>query len=450
MRFYTTLKLGPNREMTPDGFTIFRNVSISRIGEQIYGPNEGTGIEPGDDGLVHIMRTPEEVFRQETMDSANGKSLVLLHPDEDVKPENWRQLTHGFMFNVRRGTGDQSDECVADVFVGSPEILREIDLGQREVSLGYDADYFQTAPGHGEQRNIFINHIASVPSGRCGPQCAVRDHQHNKGACAMKKGAKKSFLDRILDAVKNKDEEAAKKAVEEMDEEAHNGETVEGGNETHVHIHTGPPASQADKEEEPEDPTEKRFKAIEDALKEMKDSRDRSRDGESEEEKKRRESEDAESEEELEEETGSADARKAKDSALLVDSFEAIKSNAEIIAPGIQIPTLDAKADPKKTFRDCHCALRRKALTQGTQDTETASIIAAVRGRVVDAAQIAKMDCSAVRTLFNGVAAMKKNHNNSRLTADAGRTQQTQTTNDTRTPIQKFQDASKKRWSDKK
>lgn len=445
MRFFTTLKLGPNREMTPDGFTIFRNVSISRVGEQVYGPNEGTGIDPGEDGLVHIMRTPEEVFRPESLASGNAKPLVILHPDSDVSPETWRDLTHGVMFNLRRGSGDQADECVADVMVCSPEALREIDLGLREVSLGYDADYFQTGPGHGEQRNILINHIALVPAGRCGPQCAVRDKQLNQGACNMKV-KKKSFVDRLITAVRNKDEEAAKKLAEEIDDEESEGEN--GSGETHIHVHTGAPAPKAE-DEESEDPTEKRFKALEDAIKDIRDGRKRD-EGLSEEEKKEAEkkaSEDAETEEDINEETGTDDAGKAKDSALLTDSFETVKMNAEIISPGIQIPTFDASGEPKKQFRDCICGLRRKALRQGVNDNETSQIMHTVRGRALDANTINKMSCGEVRSLFNGVAAMKRNYNNGRLTADAGVNRHTQaSTKDTRTPMEKFKDASQARW----
>ncbi len=176
MQFNTILKLGPNRERTKEGFTLFRNVSLSRTGWQDYGPDEGTGIEPGPDGLVHIYRSPDEVFRQATIDSCNGKSLVITHPDDDVTPQNWRELTHGFMVNARHGRGDQSEECVADIMVTTLEALEEIDSGMREVSLGYDADYFQTAPGKGEQRNIYINHVALVEAGRCGSRCAFKDN----------------------------------------------------------------------------------------------------------------------------------------------------------------------------------------------------------------------------------------------------------------------------------
>lgn len=200
MRFSTVLKLGPNREMTREGFTLFRNVSVARIGVQVYGKDEGTGVDPGPDGLIHITRTAEEVFRPETLESGNGKSLVILHPDEgddpippqyDVTPENWQSLTHGVMFNMRRGFGEQKDESVCDVMIYTPEAVREIDLGMREVSLGYVADYFQTGPGRGEQRNIYINHLALLPKGRCGAACAFRD----------KAGAQKSLSTIVLDSL---------------------------------------------------------------------------------------------------------------------------------------------------------------------------------------------------------------------------------------------------------
>jgi uncharacterized protein len=439
MRFYTTLKLGPNREMTRDGFTIFRNVSVSRTGEQIYGPNEGTGIAPGPDGLIHIMRTPEEVFRPETLDSGNGKSLVINHPDDDVTPDNWRQLTHGFMVNLRRGAGEQKDESVADIIVATPEALREIDLGLREVSLGYDADYFETGPGHGEQRNIFINHVALVEAGRCGSRCAVRDHKP-KETC-MKNKDKKSFMDKILACVRNKDEQGAQEALKEMEE----GNGSEGS-ETHVHIHTG--AAPRSEDEQPEDPTEKRFKAIEDSIKQLSDSFKASRDGETEEEK-RQKAEDAESEEELEEETGTEDARKAKDSAMLSDVFDTVKMNAEIIAPGVQVPTFDAKADPKKTFRDCICGLRRKALRMATQDATTATMITAVRGRTLDANEVGKLSCGQVRSLFNGVAAMKRAANNGTVTRDSVLTlaKPGAKTDDNLSPAQRFKQKSRDRWS---
>jgi hypothetical protein len=116
--------------------------------------------------------------------------------------------------------------------------------------------------------------------------------------------------------------------------------------------------------------------------------------------------------------------------------------NAEIIAPGVQIPTFDAAADPKKTFRDCVCGLRRKALQQATADADTAAIITTVRGRSLDSAELLKLSCGQVRTIFNGVAAMKKVANNGKLTVDRTQQQQ-QKTEDNLNPTQKFIAAAK-------
>ncbi len=440
MRFNTILKLGPNREMTKEGFTLFRNVSVSRTGEQVYGPDEGTGIEPGPDGLIHITRTPEEVFRPETLESGNGKSLVILHPEEDVSPENWRALTHGVMFNMRRGTGEQRDESVCDLMVYTPEAVREIDLNMREVSLGYDADYYQTGPGRGEQRNYYINHVALVPAGRCGSSCAVRDHAHEE------RNPMKSRLQRVLDALAGtKDDAELRRVLDKARDEEEEAEKTREKKERDE-------AEAKEKEIEAKD--EEFKKEVRDSITKLTDAvgklvKDKAKDEEEEEAKgKKKEEDEDEDEEEMEEETGSADAGKARDSALLEDSFNDIKAKAEIIAPGIQMPTFDAKADPKKTFRDCHCGLRRKALQQATQDAETAEIVKTVRGRALDSGDILKMSCGQVRTIFNGVAAMKANRNNGRLTVDAAQPQNK--TQDNVSPMDKFKAASKARWSDKK
>lgn len=101
--------------------------------------------------------------------------------------------------------------------VYTPEAVREIDLNMREVSLGYDADYYQTGPGRGEQRNYYINHVALVPADRCGSSCAVRDHAHEE------KNPMKSRLQRVLDALAGtKDDAELRRVIDKArdDEEA--------------------------------------------------------------------------------------------------------------------------------------------------------------------------------------------------------------------------------------
>lgn len=478
MRFHTTLKLGPNREQTREGFTLFKNVPIARTGEQIYGPDE-VDVPAGPDGLVHIDRPAREVFRAETLDSCNGKSLVINHPIDDVDLDNWQSLTHGVMFNVRRGSGEISDHQVADILVTTRQAVQEIDSGTREVSLGYDADYFDLGEGRGEQRGITVNHIALVPSGRCGGSCAFRDHATEKAAIAAghfapiaaaehaptscscgghsqktadspatipptpSQGApnvNKTLRQRISDAFKTKDEDGLKKVLDEAEEDESE-------------------KAQKTKDEE----TEKRMKGIEDALAECVNGIKRltatggpeaqtaasgTRDAENKDaddkDKKTEDDDEAELGEEAPE--GASDkARKSRDSSYLVESFETVKMNAEIISPGVQIPTFDRAADPKKTFKDCVCGLRRKSLQAGNGDTATAALIAQVRGRTTDSAEFGKMSCGQVRGLFNGVAALKKAQNNATF-ADGAHSIARQTADTKAAPIDKFVAASNARW----
>jgi hypothetical protein len=446
MKFFTTVKLGPNRELTPAGFTLFRNVSIARIGEQIYGPGE-VDIPPGPDGVVHIMRTPEEVFKPESMATGNGASLVIDHPIDDVGPDNWQHLSNGFFVDLRRGTGEQKDELVGDLLVTTSYALSVIDSGTRELSVGYDADYFQTGEGRGEQRNIVINHVALLESGRCGGRCSIKDHHHtSKGACKVKK----TFRQRVMDAFNTKDEEGIKKVLDEAEEGSESSAQ-------HIHIHTGA-AAEGEKSEkvEDEDPVEKRFKGIEDSIKGVCDSiakmNDKTRDAEGKEgEGKEGKTDDDDVEGELGEEApeGTEDkARKSRDSAYLVESFENTKMLAEIIAPGVKIPTFDRAADPKKTFKDCVCGLRRKALQMGTNDADTAALISQVRGRTTDSAEFATMSCGQVRTLFRGVASLKKQANNANVFRD-GASAVRRTEDNQLTPTQKFAAASRARWAKK-
>ncbi len=126
MKFFTTAKVGPHRETTPAGYTLFKGVTIARTGIQIYGPGE-VEIDPGPDGLIHVERLPEYVFDPESMSSGEGQSFTINHPVDDVCPNNWQNLSHGFMANLRRGEGLQKDELLADVLVTTSEGIASID-----------------------------------------------------------------------------------------------------------------------------------------------------------------------------------------------------------------------------------------------------------------------------------------------------------------------------------
>ncbi|MDE1905287.1 MAG: DUF2213 domain-containing protein [Rhodospirillales bacterium] len=200
-RFYTPQALGAKRTMTPEGYLVCHDVPIARTGMMLYAAGE-VPVEGDNVGEVRIERVADEVFRAETMASFEGKPVTIEHPPEFVNPQNFHTYARGVVQNVRRGSGVEDDYLFADLVIHSQEAIDAVNSGTREVSCGYEADYEQTEPGRGVQRNIIGNHVALVERGRCGPRCAIGDQQ------TMTPKQKKSILDRVT-AIFNDDAQEA-------------------------------------------------------------------------------------------------------------------------------------------------------------------------------------------------------------------------------------------------
>lgn len=416
MKFFTTAKLGPKRALTPEGFLICYDVPLARTGEMIYGPDESP-IKPGADGLVHILREPEEVFRPETIASFNGKAYCVLHPDDDITPANYRQLAHGHIIDPRRGEGDQDHLLIGDLVITDPSeieaVNRSIEDGEMpELSCGYDADWIEDAerPGWGWQENIIGNHVARVPNGRCGARCAIGDRHHRgESSMAAKKGA--GLRDMLRRAFKAKDEkelETLEKELEEHEKARDEEGEGEGGKNVTVNVHhpeagDGKYATKEEFDAHVKDNADehaalaKRIEALEAGKTE-----DKAKD----------EAAAKELEEEFEEEApaGTGDkARKAKDSAYFEDSFQDALAGAEILAPGIRTPVFDRAAAPKTTL-NAVCKLRRTALDLAYHTPEMRDVIEELNGKkplVLDG-----MPCGKVRSLFNAAVTARKAQNN--------------------------------------
>jgi hypothetical protein len=135
-------------------------------------------IAAGADGIIRVSRGPEDLFRPETIASFNGKSISNDHPDEDVNPDNWRQITVGVVLNPREGEGEDQGYLVTDFLITDARRSTMSRAGKVEVSCGYDADYEETGPGRGRQFNIIGNHVALVDKGRCGPTLFNQGPRH--------------------------------------------------------------------------------------------------------------------------------------------------------------------------------------------------------------------------------------------------------------------------------
>lgn len=124
------------------------------------------------DGLKRRLRPVKEVSAQDCIDSLNSKPVTLLHPMQDVSPENARKLQVGFT-----GTDASWDGLNAYVTmtITDANAIKEMREGRvRAVSCGYDADLerhggnWQGVVYDEVMKNIRHNHIALVREGRAG------------------------------------------------------------------------------------------------------------------------------------------------------------------------------------------------------------------------------------------------------------------------------------------
>lgn len=376
MPFYTVQRLGEKQELTNEGFLLCRDVPIARIGELLYADGE-VPVEATPDGLIKINRSPEEVFRPETIASFEGKPVTLDHPSDFVTPETWRQLAVGTVQNVRQGQGIENDYLFADLLVTDAQAIEDIRAGLREVSCGYEADYEQVEPGRGEQRNIIGNHVALVERGRCGPRCAIGDKEPQ-----MKQG----WLEKLMAAIKTRD--AAEQEMTEVLKEA--------GMDTAADPE-GDPANPKNPDDtndnDPDTEIDKRildrFEGLESMVKAIMDK--------------------------LEGKTGDTilEPEPAKPNPEAMgetytgDSLRKLAERAEILAPGFKLPTFDAA---KGMTADAACSCQRKALATA-YDTEAGrkAIEPFLGGKTAD---FAGMKPEQVAAIFAGAAEVRRTQNN--------------------------------------
>jgi hypothetical protein len=388
MRFHTIEKLSEKQSLTKEGYLLCKDVAIARTGTMLYGAGE-IPVTPGKDGLIRIERNADELFSQTTLDSFEGKSFTLDHPDDDVNPDNWSQLTKGTLFNVRRGKGIHDDLMMADLMITDRAAIKRVRDGLRELSTGYNAEYTEIEPGRGMQTNILGNHLAGVDKGRCGSRCSIGDNE-------MKNKTK--FIDRLRTAFKARDEAAHEKVLDEAVKDDDEDETEEEKKKR---------LAKEAKESKTEDTLARvadSLKAIDSRLATL-ETRDAQRvkdaekdDDETEEEKKKREAKEAKDK---------ADA-KTSDAASVAAELQDTIARAEILSPGLQFPTVDAAAGTAKT-RDAMCALRTKALSAAFISGKNRDAITPFVGQSPD---FGKLTCDQTTSAFIGASEIVKRENN--------------------------------------
>lgn len=222
MRAYYGSRLSPNQTETPEGFLICLNVPIARTGTQTYLRSE-LGFEDDPTGLVDVIRTEEEVFSPATIASFEGKPATEDHPPVEVKPDNISAYDRGHVQNVHRGTGEESDLLIADLYITSPPLIDAIRSGRlREVSCGYDCEYRMDEQGRLYQCGIRGNHVAVVSAGRAGPRVAIKDSAEEsntpteRGKKTMAKKTNSLFSRMFAGWAKDADPQEVADAIEEI------------------------------------------------------------------------------------------------------------------------------------------------------------------------------------------------------------------------------------------
>ena len=166
MKFLSSEKLSAHKYKTPEGYLICTDAILARTGKQTYRKSE-VFTDSDDDSEIEVDRTPEEVFSEATLASFENKPITVEHPNENVSPENYNDLSVGFVRDVRRGKVNGQDVILGTLVITDARTIEEIENGEHtDLSCGYDCDIIDEA--HPQQRNIRGNHVALCTQGRAG------------------------------------------------------------------------------------------------------------------------------------------------------------------------------------------------------------------------------------------------------------------------------------------
>ena len=162
----------------------------------------------GPERIVNVYRSPEEVFKPESMATYLDKDVTNDHPDDLVDSTTFKEVSVGHVRGVER----DGDNLVVDMIIKDQSAIDDIQSGKAELSPGYLAEYVE-APGVSpdgtayeyEQRDIQINHNAVVAAARAGKVARIFDHKPKGVPMAQRK----VFLDSKKSRSIILDEEAA-------------------------------------------------------------------------------------------------------------------------------------------------------------------------------------------------------------------------------------------------
>ena len=176
MEFAHSIQLSPHRRLE-GGALVCEACRVANVGSRKYTAEEIPNVKPKD-GWVTVVRSKESLFSEETLKSFDGVPITLEHPPgaEMIGPETWKKWIVGTAFNARQGTGEDAGCLVMDLRIYDPTAIEAVQSGAaEELSAGFYSEVRDAGDGVGVEGPLRGNHVALVPTGRCGPMCAVKD-----------------------------------------------------------------------------------------------------------------------------------------------------------------------------------------------------------------------------------------------------------------------------------
>jgi hypothetical protein len=146
-----------------DGFLNITACPIAKPGVFPYRFSDGSELMEA--------KLPDDIFSPGTVESANSKPITNDHPNETVKPSNYKKYAVGMTHNDATSDGRH---LKVSMTVADQHTLDQIRDGKHELSIGFLANVdenpgeFQGTRYDASQKNIKINHIAIVDCGRAG------------------------------------------------------------------------------------------------------------------------------------------------------------------------------------------------------------------------------------------------------------------------------------------
>lgn len=170
MKILISERLSQNKYKTPEGYLVCVDAILSRTGKQQYQKRElFQDCQDSDaDMIIDVNRSDKEVFSEQAMASFENKPVTIEHPSEYVTPDNFNELSVGYLRDIRKGTYAGKPVMLGTLVLTNAEVIEKVESGElTNLSCGYDAECIETTSGY-EFVNIRGNHIALCETPRAG------------------------------------------------------------------------------------------------------------------------------------------------------------------------------------------------------------------------------------------------------------------------------------------